>query len=174
MNYLDHSMRNLGHPSNTYYVFLKEQLISFRLLMLTMGCNDHIETKDQFIASLSRSNDEEQDFLCELYMHNPVMIDYEDWDPNPHIGEVQSRAFMSFMRNHLKWNNATTAVENIEWEDALWVRGSPSVEKLLTTRNQVMQDQAFVSLLETAQLKLFRNAGIGFPFTVWRFFSVYE
>ena len=69
--------------------------------MVTMGYNDHIETEDQFIASFSRSNDEEQDFLCELYMHL-VMTDYEDWDPNPHVGEVQLRVFMFFMRNHLK------------------------------------------------------------------------
>ena len=81
------------------------------------------------------------------------MTDYEDWDPNPHVVEVQLRAFMSFMRNHLRWNNATTTMENIEGEDALWVRCSPSVEKLLTARNQVMQDQAFISLLERAQLK---------------------
>ena len=63
------------------------------------------------------------------------MTDYEEWDPNPHVGEVQLREFMSFIRNHLRWNNATTVVENIEWEYALWVRGSPSVEKLFTTRN---------------------------------------
>ena len=63
------------------------------------------------------------------------MTDYEDWDPNPDVGDIQPRAFMSFMRNHLRWNNAATAIENIEWEDALWVRGSPSVGKLFTTRN---------------------------------------
>ena len=49
------------------------------------------------------------------------MTDYEDWDPKPHVVEVQLRAFMSFMRNHLGWNNATTTIENIEWEDSLWV-----------------------------------------------------
>ena len=107
----------------------------FRLSMVTMGYNDHIETEDQFIASFSRSNEEEQDILCELYMHNLVMIDYEYWDPNPGVGDIQMRAFMSFMRNHLRWNNAAIAIENIEWEDALWVRGSPSVEKLFMAKN---------------------------------------
>ena len=61
---------------------------------------------------------------------------------------------MSFIRNHLRWNNIATAVEKIEWEDALWVRGSPSVEKLFTAMNWVMQYQVFVTLLETAQLKV--------------------
>ena len=125
MNYLSHSMRNLRPPSNLYSVFLNEQLIYFRLSMVTMGYNDHIETKDRFIAAFFRSNNEEHDFLCELYMHNLVMTDYVDWDPNPHVEEVQLRAFMSFMRNHLRWNNVATAMENIEWKDALWVRGSP-------------------------------------------------
>ena len=69
--------------------------------MVTMGYHDHIETEDQFIAAFSWSNEEEQDFLCELYMHNLVMTDYEEWDPNLHVGEVQLREFMSFMRNHL-------------------------------------------------------------------------
>ena len=82
--------------------------------MVTMGYNDHNETQDQFIASFYRSNTEDQDFLCELYMHNLIMIDYEDWDPNPHVGELQLREFMSFMRNQLWWNNAATFVENIE------------------------------------------------------------
>ena len=78
MNYLAHSMRNLRPPSSLYFMFLKEQLISFRLSMVTMGYNDHIETEDQFIAAFSWSNEEEQDFLCELYMHNLVMTDYAD------------------------------------------------------------------------------------------------
>ena len=51
-----------------------------RLSMVTMGYNDHIETKDQFIASFSRSNDEVHYFLCELYMHNLIMVYYEDWE----------------------------------------------------------------------------------------------
>ena len=135
MNYLAYSMRNLRSPSYLYSVLLKEKLISFRLSMVTMGYNDQIETKDQFIVAFSRRDNEEQDFLYELYMHNLIMVDYEDWYPNPHVGELQLRAFMSFMRNQLKWNNDATCVENIVWEDALWVRGSPSPEKLFTTKS---------------------------------------
>ena len=59
------------------------------------------------------------------------MIDYEDWDPNPHVGGLWLRAFMSFMRNKLRCNNASTFMENTKWEDALWVRGSPSPENSL-------------------------------------------
>ena len=92
------------------------------------------------------------------------MVDYEDWDPNPHVREVQLRAFMSFMRNHLIWNNAATTVEKIEWEDALWVRGSPSVEKLLTVRNQVMQNQGCVALMDTSQLKIVQECRNWVPF----------
>ena len=62
MYYLAHSMRNLIPPSNIYSMFLKEQLISFRLSMVTMGYNDHIETEEQFIVAFSRSYDEEKDF----------------------------------------------------------------------------------------------------------------
>ena len=53
------------------------------------------------------------------------MTDYEDWDPKPHVAEVQLRAFMSFMRNHLRWKNAATTMEKIEWEDSTCMRGSP-------------------------------------------------
>ena len=102
------------------------------------------------------------------------MTEYEDWDPNPHIGEVQLREFMSFMRNNLIWNNATTIVENIECEDSLWVRGSPLVEKLRTTKNQVMQDQAFITLLDIVQLKVVQECRNWIPFIGWRFCSVYE
>ena len=63
------------------------------------------------------------------------MIDYQDWDPNPHVVGLQLSAFMSFMRNQSKWNNATNFTDNIEWEDALWVRGTPSLEKLFISKN---------------------------------------
>ena len=78
MNYLSHSMRNLRSPSNIYSMFLKEQLLSFRLSMVTSGYNDQIEIEDRFIVSFSITNDKEHHFLCELYMHNLVMVDYED------------------------------------------------------------------------------------------------
>ena len=102
------------------------------------------------------------------------MIDYEDWDPNPHIGEVQLRGFMSFMRNHLIWNNAATTVENIECEDSLWVRGSPLVEKLFIAKNCVMQDQVFITLLDTSQLKVVQECKNWIPFHSCRFCSIYE
>ena len=84
-----------------------------------MGCNEQIETEDQFLAAFCKSENEEHDILFELYMNNLIMVDYEDWDPNHHVGELQLRAFMFFMRNQLKWNNVATFVENIEWEYAL-------------------------------------------------------
>ena len=58
MNYLAHSMRNLRPTSNLYSVFLKEQLVSFRLSMVTMGYNDHIEKKYKEIKKLTLSHGE--------------------------------------------------------------------------------------------------------------------
>ena len=94
--------RNLKPPSNHYSIFSKDQLIYFRLSIVTMGYNDHIETEDQFIAAFSRSDNEERDFLCDIYMHNFIIMDYEEWDPNPDVGGLHLREFMSFMRNQLK------------------------------------------------------------------------
>ena len=71
---------------------------------------------------------------------------------------------MSFMRNQLRRNTTAIFLENTEWEDALWVRGSPSLEKLFTARNQVMQDQAFVTLLGTAQIKIVLECRNWIPF----------
>ena len=104
-------MRNLRPPSNLYLLFLKEQLISFTLLTVAMGYNDQIETEDQFVVSFSRSNNEEHNFLCELYLHNLTIMDYDVWDPNPYAGGLHLRTFMSSMRNQLRWNNVLTFVE---------------------------------------------------------------
>ena len=71
---------------------------------------------------------------------------------------------MSFMRNQLRWNTIAIFVENTEWEDALSVRGSPSLEKLFTARNQVMQDQSFVTVLETTQIKVVHECRNWIPF----------
>ena len=99
MNYLAHSMRNLRSPLNLYFVFLKDKLISFRLLTVTMGYIEEIKTDGQFITTFSRSDNEEHDFLCELYMHNLIMVDYESWDPNHRVGELQLSVFIPFIRN---------------------------------------------------------------------------
>ena len=51
-------------------------------------------------------------------MHNWIVVDYEDWDPNPHVGELQLRELMSFMRNQLKWKNVVTFIEKLKWESS--------------------------------------------------------
>ena len=54
------------------------------------------------LRRFSWENEEDRDILCELHLHNIVMDNIDDWEPNTHVEEIQLHEFRSFMRNQLK------------------------------------------------------------------------
>ena len=45
----------------------------------------HIE---QFIQYFSRIKEANKNLMCELYLHNYLLPNHIDWDPNPHVGDL--------------------------------------------------------------------------------------
>ena len=40
--------------------------------------------------------------MSELYLQNDLFPNKHDWDPNPCVGYVQLRAYISFLSNQIK------------------------------------------------------------------------
>ena len=42
-----------------------------------------------------------------------------DWDPNPHVSDIQLQAFTYFLKNQLRWNKDVSLVECVESNEHL-------------------------------------------------------
>ena len=56
-------------PSSSYPVFLFEQFVWFKLRAVKEGRSFEITTSAKFLETFLRSNFEDQNLLCELYLH---------------------------------------------------------------------------------------------------------
>lgn len=63
----------------------------------------------------------EKDLLCELYQHNFLLSPEKIWNPNPYVGDVQLRAFVSYLRNQANWVEPLKTFKH-NFESILWVR----------------------------------------------------
>ena len=78
-----------------YVVYLKSQFISLFLKDFAADCMCFAKTKDQFRILYQVCTEEDKKLLCEAYLHNLVVPDVGNWDPNPLVGDVQLRAFFT-------------------------------------------------------------------------------
>lgn len=56
-------------------------------------------TPQQFIETFAAASINEQNLLCELYIHNEAMPEDRKLNLIPVAGDIQIRAFVSFMAN---------------------------------------------------------------------------
>ena len=67
----------------------------------------------------------EQHLLCELYLHNEAMSKERNMNMIPVVGDIQLRAFISFLANQLTWQNAFASAQHNEQNCLLWIRAEP-------------------------------------------------
>ena len=87
-------------PSSSYPVFLFEQFVWFKLRAVKEGRSFEITTSAKFLETFLRSNFEDQNLLCELYLHEMACPLDRHSNPVPFLGDVQLSAFASFVSNH--------------------------------------------------------------------------
>ena len=87
-------------PSSSYPVFLFEYFVWFKLRVVKEGMSFEITTSTKFLEMFLRSNFEDQNLLCELYLHEMACPLDRHSNPVPFSGDVQLRDFASFVRNH--------------------------------------------------------------------------
>ena len=75
-------------PSSSYPVFLFEQFVWFKLRAVKEGRSIEITTSAKFLETFLRSNFEDQNFMCELYLHEMAFpLDHHS-NPVPFTGDV--------------------------------------------------------------------------------------
>ena len=67
----------------------------------------------------------DQHLLCEAYFHNEAIPENRALNINPLVGDVQLRAFTSFLLNQITWQNDFTTVSNNEDKRSIWIRPEP-------------------------------------------------
>lgn len=74
----------------------------------------------------------------------------DNLDQNPFVGDVQLRAFVSFMKNQVKQSNALSFLEFTKRNEDLWVRGYPQPSMLIIEKDKMLQLPKFVYSLKEA------------------------
>ena len=88
-------------PSSSYTVFLFEQFIWFKLRAVKERRPYEIETLAKFLETFLKSDFEDQNLMCQLYLHELAFpLDCHS-NPVPFSGDVQLRDFSSFVSNHV-------------------------------------------------------------------------
>ena len=87
-------------PSSSYPIFLFEQFVWFKLRAMKEGRSFEITTSARFLETFLRSNFEDQNLLCELYLHERACTMDRHSNRVPFSRDVQLRDFASFVRNH--------------------------------------------------------------------------
>jgi len=75
-----------------------------------------------FIEAYRTCMNLEKYFLYELYQHNFLLSLNKKWNPNLDVGDVQLRAFVSYLRNQDSWVESLKICK-CNFERILWVRG---------------------------------------------------
>ena len=65
------------------------------------GRAHEVSTPEQFIETFTEAPNNEQNLLCELYLHNEAMLVDRKMNILPLAGDIQLRAFISFLANQL-------------------------------------------------------------------------
>ena len=77
----------------------------------------------------------DQNLLCELFLHERACPMDAHSNPVPYLGDIQLRAFTSFVTNHMHWWSAIQTIQNNEETSTLWVRSEPQSPTSLRIRH---------------------------------------
>jgi hypothetical protein len=85
-------------PANNYSLFLLERYLLLKVKAIRAGTPSEFATVSDFVSCFKEQDDAVKYFLCELYLHNFILEEKGDENPNPFTGDVQFHAFLSFFQ----------------------------------------------------------------------------
>jgi hypothetical protein len=112
-------------PSCNYSLFLMERLMWFQIRSIIEGKPHEVISSIDFIQTFEAASTKDQHFLCEAYFHNEAILENRTLNMNPLVGDVQLRAFTSFLLNQITWQGDFSAAKNNEDKRSLWIRPEP-------------------------------------------------
>jgi len=119
-------------PSVNYSLYLSERLVYFQLKAIRAGRPHELLTTENFVETFNEAPENDQHLLCELYLHNQAVPDNKEVNFLPITGDIQLRAFVSFLSNLITWQTAFVATSNNEDNKLLWIRPEPSYRLQIT------------------------------------------
>ena len=73
----------------------------------------------------------EQNLLCDFYLHEMAFpLDLHS-NLAPYLGDVQLRAFASFVKNHVQWEDSFHTISQNEANSNIWIQHEPQSPLLL-------------------------------------------
>jgi hypothetical protein len=124
---LMHSLIATRKPSCNYSLFLVERLIWFQIKSIVEGKSHEVIEPTDFVKTFLAASTRDQHLLCEAYFHNEAIPENRLLNINPLVGDVQLRAFTSFLYNQILWQSNFSAAKHNEDNKLLWI--SPEPEK---------------------------------------------
>jgi hypothetical protein len=112
-------------PSCNYSLFLMERLMWFQIKSIIEGEPHEVISSADFIKTFVAASTRDQHLLCEAYFHNEAIPENRVLNINPLVGDVQLRAFTSFLLNQILWQGDFSAAKNNEDNRLLWIRPEP-------------------------------------------------
>jgi len=106
-------------------MFLTERLAFFQVKAIRNGRPHEVCTPQQFVKTFTEASVNEQNLLCELYLHNEAMPEDRKLNLIPLVGDIHIRAFVSFLANQLTWKNSFLSIKHNEDNRLLWIRPKP-------------------------------------------------
>jgi hypothetical protein len=122
---LMHTVMATRKPSCNYSLFLMERLTWFQIKSLIEGNSHEVIQPTDFVKTFLAASTRDQHLLCEAYFHNEAIPDNRLLNINPLVGDVQLRAFTSFLYNQVLWQSDFSAAKHNEDNKPLWIRPEP-------------------------------------------------
>ena len=95
-----------------------------------------IATSAKFLETFLGSDFEDQNLLCDIYLHEMACPLDRHSNPAPFLGDVQLRDFFSFVSNHVQSEISFQTFSHNESHSNLWVRSEPQTPRLLLAHQQ--------------------------------------
>jgi hypothetical protein len=112
-------------PSCNYSLFLMERLTWFQIKSIIEGKSHEVIQPTDFVKTFLAASTRDQHLLCEAYFHNEAIPENRLLNINPLVGDVQLRAFTSFLHNQILWQSDFLAAKHNEDNKLLWIRPEP-------------------------------------------------
>jgi hypothetical protein len=112
-------------PSCNYSLFLIERLTWFQIKSIIEGKSHEVIQPTYFVKTFLAASTRDQHLLCEAYFHNEAIPKNRLLNINPLVGDVQLRAFTSFLHNQILWQSDFLAAKHNEDNKLLWIRPKP-------------------------------------------------
>lgn len=132
-------------PATNYALFLLEWYLLLKINVVRAGKPIELGTIEDFINCCKKHGVKVQRLLCEFYLHNFILENEVEKNPNPFVGDFQFQAFILFAVNQLKWFKAYNAFQIQEHGLDLWVRSEPKQPLQMFTNHKSLMTQEGVT-----------------------------